>query len=71
MNIEGESEVFVHKLQSTGWVDIRLVITRDVIVFQEVRGTIGGHDDVITPLIDTDRYDDVIPLVDIDCMELI
>ena len=29
------------------------------------------HDDVIAPLIDTDRYDDVISLVDIACMELI
>ena len=29
------------------------------------------HDDVITPLIDIDRYDDVIPLVDIHCIQLI
>ena len=71
VNLEGASEVYVQKLQSAGWLDMRLVITRDVIAFQEARGAIGRHDDVIAPLIDTDRYDDVIPLVDIDCMELI
>jgi hypothetical protein len=58
VNLEGACEVFVQKLQSTGWVDMGLVLTLDVIAFVEAGGVAKG-------------YDDVIPLVDIDRVELI
>jgi hypothetical protein len=35
VNLEGACEVFVQKLQSTGWVDMGLVLTLDVIAFVE------------------------------------
>ena len=58
VNLEGACEVFVQKLQDTGWVDMGLVVTLDVIAFVERSGVAKG-------------YDDVIPLVDIDRVELI